>query len=78
MMSKKEIQRLIDNKALLNMNEFDGGVMIEVWKYPVVSLLGSTSEWVDKLSLVIGLREDHDAQVEGEVLRIINEIEWRD
>lgn len=78
MMSKKELQRLIDNKALLNMNEFDGKVMIEVWKYPVVSFSGSTSEWVDRLSLAINLREDSDARVEGELLRIINEIEWKD
>lgn len=78
MMSKKELQRLIDGKALLNMNEFDGKVMIEVWKYPVVSTEGSASEWVDKLSLVISLRDDPDARVEGEVLRVINEIEWKD
>lgn len=78
MMSKKELQKLIDNKALLNINEFDGNVLIEVWKYPVVSPLGTTSKWVDKLSLVISLREDHDARVEGEVERIINEIKWKD
>lgn len=78
MMGKKELQKLIDNKSLFNMNEFDGRVMIEVWKYPVVSSPGSTSEWVDKLSLAISLREDPDARVEGEVLRVINEIEWKD
>ncbi len=78
MMNKKEFQRLIDDKAILNMNEFDGRVMIEVWKYPVVSLPKGTHEWVDKLSLVISLREDSDARVEGEVLRVINEIEWKD
>lgn len=78
MMNKKELQRLIANKALLNMNEFDGRVMIEVWKYPVVSSPQTTSKWVDKLSLVISLREDPDARVEGEVLRVINEIEWKD
>lgn len=78
MMNKKELQRLIDNRALLNMNEFDGNVMIEVWKYPVVSLPNTTSEWVDKLSLVISLRKVPDARVEGEVLRVINEIEWKD
>lgn len=78
MMSKKELQRLIDNKALLNINEFDGKVMIEVWKYPVVSTLDTSSKWVDKLSLAISLREETDARVEGEVSRIINEIEWKD
>lgn len=78
MMNKKELQKLIDNKSLFNMNDFDGRVMIEVWKYPVVSSLGSTSEWVDKLSLVISLQKDTDARVEGEVLRVIDEIEWKD
>lgn len=78
MMSKKELQKLIDDKALLNMNEFDGNVMIEVWKYPVVLPFGTTSEWADKLSLAISLREDHDARVEGELERVINEIEWKD
>lgn len=78
MMNKKELQMLIDNKALVNMNEFDGRVMIEVWKYPAVSSLGSTAEWVDKLSLVISLREDPDPRVEGELERVMNEMEWKD
>lgn len=78
MMNKKELQMLIDNKALVNMNEFDGRVMIKVWKYPAVSSLGSTAEWVDKLSLVISLREDPDPRVEGELERVMNEMEWKD
>ena len=78
MMNKKELQMLIDNKALVNKNEFDGRVMIEVWKYPAVSSLGSTAEWVDKLSLVISLREDPDPRVEGELERVMNEMEWKD
>lgn len=78
MMSKKQLQQLIDDQALINANEFDGEIMIEAWKYPVVSSIGSNSEWVDKLSLVISLREDPDARVEGEVERVINELEWKD
>lgn len=78
MMSKKELQNLTDDKALRNINEFDGNIMIEVWKYPVVSLLGNDNEWVDKLSLAISLREDDDPRVEGEIERLINEIEWKD
>lgn len=77
-MSRKEFQGLIAEKALYNMNEFDGNVMIEVWKYPVVSLLGNDNEWVDKLSLAISLREDDDPRVEGEIERLINELEWKD
>lgn len=78
MMSRKELQNLIVQKALHNMNQFDGNIMIEVWKYPVVSLLGSDNEWVDKLSLVISLREDDDPRVGGEKERLIDEIEWKD
>ena len=52
--------------------------MIEIWRYPVVSLLGSDNEWVDRLSLAISLREDDDPRVEGELERLINETEWKD
>jgi hypothetical protein len=78
MMSKKELQSLIAEKALHNMNEYDGDVMIEAWKYPIVSNRDDNNEWVDKLSLAISLREDNDPRVEGEVERLINEIEWKD
>ena len=78
MMSKKELQSLIAEKALHNMNEYDGDVMIEAWKYPIVSNKDDNNEWVDKLSLAISLREDDDPRVEGEVERLINEIEWKD
>lgn len=78
MTSKKELQILIAEKALHNMNVFDGDVMIEAWKYPIVSHKDNNNEWVDKLSLAISLREDDDPRVEGEVERLINEIEWKD
>lgn len=78
MMSKKELQNLIADKALRNINEFDGNIMIEVWKYPVVSFIGSDNEWIDKLSLAISFREDDDPRVEGEVERLFNKIEWKD
>jgi hypothetical protein len=52
--------------------------MIEVWKYPVVSPIGRDNEWVDKLSLAISLREDDDSRVEGEIERLINEMDWKD
>lgn len=78
MMSRKQLMGLQKEKALLNQNEFDGRYMIEVWKYPVVARMGEPVEWVDKLSLVISLREDDDARVEGEVERVINEMQWSD
>ena len=78
MMSKKELQDLIRKNETLNINEFDGSVMIQIWKYPVVSLINEKNEWVDKLSLALTLKSDKDPRVEGEVERLINEIQWKD
>lgn len=76
MMNRKQLQSLLDGRHIYNPNEFDGNVMIEVWKYPVVSAPGCENEWVDKLSLVLSLSDDHDARVEGEVEHVINEMKW--
>lgn len=78
MMTAKELRGYRDSGALLLPNEFDGNIIIEAWKYPSVSNIGKDAEWVDKLSLAISLREDHDPRVEGEVERLINDIEWKD
>lgn len=78
MMNKKQFKELAGKRAFHNLNEFDGNIMIEVWKYPVVSKQDDTKDWVDKLSLAISLKEDEDPRVEGEVERLINEIEWKD
>ena len=45
-------------------NIYDGNYIIEVWKYPVVSKMGDKSQWVDRLSLVLSLRDDDDPRVE--------------
>lgn len=45
---------------------------------PTVTAIGTKAEWVDRLSLAISLSEDEDPRVEGEVERLINEIEWKD
>ena len=50
----------------------------EVRKYPSVTKIGTRTEWVDRLSLAVSLREDSDARVEGEVERLINDVEWKD
>lgn len=78
MMSKRDFKALEANGALHNANEYDGDVLIEVWKYPVIVLKGQPQEWVDRLSLALSLREEKDPRVEGEVERIINETEWKD
>lgn len=76
MMNRKQLQTLLDSRSVLNPNEFDGDVMIEIWKYPVVSIKGCENKWVDKLSLVLSLTDDHDPRVEGEVEYVINEMKW--
>lgn len=55
-------------------NEIEGKYRIEIWCYEPAMFEGE--RYVDKLSLVLSLREDPDARVEGEVERVINEIQW--
>ena len=45
---------------------------------PYYEMNSIKAEWVDRLSLAISLSEDEDPRVEGEVERLINEIEWKD
>lgn len=78
MMSRKQLSALQNAKAIVNPNGYDGRYMIEVWKYPAVAKRGEATEWVDKLSLVTSLEDEEDARVEGEVERIINEMQWTD
>jgi len=78
MMTGKEYRAVKSADAIDNPNIYDGNVIIEVWKYPVVSDKDDNNEWVDKLSLVLSLREDDDPRVEKEVERIFNELKWTD
>lgn len=78
MMSVKQLRDFRASGALVHLNEYDGNIIIEAWKYPPVTSMDAETEWVDKLSLAISLREDSDPRVEGEVERLINDIEWKD
>ena len=78
MMPVKQLREFKSSGVLVRPNEFDGNIIIEAWKYPPVTTVGAKIGWVDKLSLAISLREDEDPRVEGEVERLINEIEWKD
>ena len=78
MMSAKEYRDIYSEGRVINPNEFDGETIIEIWKYPAVSRLGSSPQWVDKLSLALSLRADEDPRVEEEVERMINNIQWLD
>lgn len=76
MMSAKEYRCLYSEGNVINPNEFDGEAIIEIWKYPVVSRLQSSTEWVDKLSLALSLREEEDPRVQEEVEQMINKFQW--
>lgn len=78
MMTAKQLRDFRATGALVRPNEYDGNIIIEVWKYPPVTSMDAETEWVDRLSLAISLREDADPRVEGEVERLINDIEWKD
>lgn len=78
MVPVKQLREFKSSGTLVRPNEFDGNIIIEAWKYPPVTTIGTKAEWVDRLSLAISLREDEDPRVEGEVERLINEIEWKD
>ena len=78
MISMKQFRAMKEKGIFVNMNEFDGNIIVESWKYPIVCSKGDTPEWVDKLSLVISLKDDEDPRVEGEVERIIDEMQWKD
>ena len=78
MMTVKQLRDFRASGAIVHPNEFDGNIIIEAWKYPPVTSISMKAEWVDRLSLAISLREDDDPRVEGEVERLINNIEWKD
>lgn len=78
MMTCKEYRAIKSADVMENPNIYDGNYIIEVWKYPLVCKKGNKNQWVDRLSLVLSLREDDDPRVEKEVERIINEQKWTD
>lgn len=78
MVTIKQLREFKSSGALVRPNEFDGNIIIEAWKYPPVTIIDTQAEWVDKLSLVISLRDEQDPRVEGEVERLINDMAWKD
>ena len=74
MMGMERFRELKASGALVRPNEFDGNVVIEVWKYPPVAKMGETPQWVDKLSLAFSLHDDDDPRVEKEVELMIEKL----
>lgn len=78
MLTDKEYRALKESDVFDNPNTYDGSVVIEVWKYPVVGHIKENKPWVDRLSLALSLKTDEDPRVEKEVERMIKEIQWKD
>lgn len=56
----------------LTLSRYEDTQRVEVWKYPPIAEDG----FVDRLSLYLTLREDHDPRVEQELETMINEMPW--
>ena len=78
MMTVKQHRDFRSSGTLVRPNDFDGNIIIEAWNYPPVTKIGTETKWVDRLSLAVSLREDADPRVEGEVERLINDLEYKD
>lgn len=77
-MSAKQFRSMKAAGKFVGLNEYDGDVVIEVWKYQPIAHKEAIPNWVDQLSLAISLKEDTDSRVEGEVERLITHIQWKD
>jgi hypothetical protein len=73
MMTVKQLRDFRNSGTLVRPNEFDGNIIIEAWKYPPVTKIGTESEWGDRLSLAVSLRDNDDARVQGELTRLIEQ-----
>lgn len=51
---------------------FEDVQRVEIWKYPSIA----TDGYVDRLSLYLTLRDDHDPRVEKELETMINKMPW--
>lgn len=76
MMTAGEYRQSMANDIVVNPNEFDGNIIIEIWKYPVVRRKDIMAEWVDPLSLVLSMKKDEDPRVEEETEQIIKNFKW--
>lgn len=73
MMTVKQLREFRSSGTLVRPNEFDGNIIIEAWKYPPVTKIGTKTEWVDRLSLAASLRDNYDARVQGDLTRLIEQ-----
>lgn len=62
------------NVAFQELNDFDGNVKIEIWRYPAMDM---ESDTVDRLSLFLSLEDNEDPRVEKENKSMFNKI-WQE
>lgn len=67
-----DFRKAKETGVLPELNVFDGDTRIEVWKYPPV--IRKEDGFVDRLSLALSLREDHDPRVEKEIELMIDKL----
>ena len=67
-----EFRKAKETGALPDLNILDGDTRIEVWKYPPV--IEKEDGFVDRLSLVLSLREEDDPRVEKEIELMIDRL----
>ena len=72
-MTAKQLRDFRASGVIVRPNEFDGNIIVEAWKYPPVTKIGTETDWVDRLSLAVSLRDNYDARVQGEVTRLIEQ-----
>ncbi len=56
--------------SFTNKNKIEGNVRVEIWKYPPLIIDGI----VDKLSLILSLKDDKDERVQKEIELILDEL----
>ena len=72
-----KVYRELNSKgAFIGQNQYDGNYVVEVWKYP--PLTADEDNYVDRLSLILSLREDNDPRVENEEEYLIDRMIWKD
>lgn len=77
MMSPNKLKELLSSGKLFHPNFLDGNIIIEAWKYPIISKPDTKSDYVDILSLIISLRNDSDPRIENEISLLINNFAWK-
>lgn len=76
MTTMQDYREMSKNGTLIHPNEFDGNIILEIWKYPPVARLADSPRVVDRLSLALSLQTDRDPRVENELEHMINDIQW--